>query len=90
MEYAIGFLVWLGIAALAILLVGMKYRRTPGTTMAVAVVLTILGTFVGGMLGVSGYVYHDPNPLRIGGLIGAAAGGLLFAAMYFWVARKLV
>lgn len=90
MEYAIGFLVWLGIAALAILVIGMKYRRTPGTTVLVATVLTVLGTFVGGMLGVSGYVYHDPNPLRLGGLIGAALGGLLFAGMYYWVARKLV
>lgn len=90
MEYAIGFLVWLGIAALAILLVGMKFRRTPGTTVLVAGILAVLGTFIGGMLGVSGYVYHDPSPLRIGGLIGAVLGGLLFSSIYYWVARKLV
>ena len=90
MEYAIGFLIWLGIAVLALILVGMRYRRTPGTTMAVAAALIIIGTFVGGMLGVSGYIYHDPSPLRIGGMIGALLGGLLFGGMYYWVARKLV
>jgi|GEM_PF-499808 len=90
MAYAIGFLVWLGIAVLGTIGVGMFFRRTPHTTLPVALALGILGTFIGGMLGVSGYVLHDPNPLRIGGLIGAALGVLFFTSTYYLVARKLV
>lgn len=90
MSYGIGFLIWAAIALVIAFAVGSYFRRTPGTTMLVAVVLGVLGTFVGGMLGVSGYIYHDPNPMRLGGIIGAVVGGLFFTSVYFLVARKLV
>ena len=44
--------------------------------------------FVGGMLAASGYVYHDPSPLRIGSIIGAVLGSFLFTYLYHLVARK--
>lgn len=90
MEFLIGFLVWIGIAILVTLLLGTAFRGTPGTTTPVAFILCLLGTFIGGMLAESAYIYHDPNPLRIGGLIGAALGGLFFTGVYFFVGRKLV
>jgi len=48
----------------------------------------IFGAFVGGMLATSGYVYHQPTPLRVGSLIGAVLGGLMFTYLYHLVARK--
>ena len=90
MEYAFGFLVWLGIAIAAAFIFGARYRRTPGTAGWIAFVLALFGTFIGGMLGVSGYVYNDATPLRLGGLIGAVVGGVLITSVYYWVARRLV
>lgn len=90
MGYALGFLVWLGIAVLAAVVFRAGFGRTPNTTPWIAFMLTLFGTFIGGMLGVSAYIYHDPNPLRLGGIIGALLGAALFSGVYFWAAKKLV
>ena len=90
MAFALGFLVWLGIAVAAVVIFRALMGRTPGTTAWVAFMLTLFGTFIGGMLGVSGYIYNDPTPLRLGGIIGALVGATLFSGIYYWAARKLV
>jgi hypothetical protein len=40
------------------------------------------------MLGTSPYIHHDPLPLRLGGLIGAASGGFGFPFLYQYIARN--
>lgn len=87
MEYVIGFLVWLGIG---LVVAGATYvaYRGPGTALVITVFLAVVGAFVGGMLGVSGYVYHLPRPLRLGGLVGAVVGATVCAYLYHLVARK--
>jgi hypothetical protein len=90
MGYALGFLVWLGIAIAAAVFFRALYGRTPGTVPWIAFMLTLFGTFIGGMLGTSGYIYNDPEPLRLGSLIGALVGAALFSGIYYWAARKLV
>ena len=90
MGYALGFLVWLGIAVLGFVVFRAVLGRTPNTTPWIAFMLTLFGTFIGGMLGVSGYIYNDPEPLRFGGLLGAVLGAALFSGGYYWAARKLV
>ena len=90
MGYALGFLVWLGIAIAGFVVFRALKGRTPNTVPWVAFMLTLFGTFVGGMLGVSAYIYNDPYPLRLGGLIGAVLGAALFSSIYYWAARRLV
>ena len=90
MTYVLGFLVWLGIAIAGFVVFRVLFGRTPNTVPWVAFILTVFGTFVGGMLGVSGYVYNDPEPLRFGGIVGALLGATLFSGIYYWAARKLV
>jgi uncharacterized membrane protein YeaQ/YmgE (transglycosylase-associated protein family) len=87
MEYVIGFLVWL---AIGLVVAGVIYTayRGPGTAFLITVYLAVVGAFVGGMLGVSGYVYHLPRPLRPGGLFGAVVGATLCAYLYHMVARR--
>lgn len=89
MVFVTGFLIWLVLAVL----VGAMMRalfRAPGTSGALTFIFAVFGAFIGGMLGESAYVYHDPYPLRVGALIGATAGALLFSWMYHFVARKAV
>lgn len=87
MSYVIGFAIWIVIGLLAAFTI-----RTLFAAAATAAWLTfafgIFGAFVGGMLATSGYVYHDPTPLRTGGLIGAVLGSLMFTYLYHLVARK--
>ncbi len=87
MEYVIGFLVWLAIGLVA---AGLMYAffRGPGTAFVITVYLAVVGAFVGGMLGVSAYVYHLPRPMRPGGLFGAVVGATFCAYLYHLVARK--
>jgi uncharacterized membrane protein YeaQ/YmgE (transglycosylase-associated protein family) len=89
MTYTVGFLVWIAIAALAGFLVRGFYR-TPGVTTALTFVFAFLGSFIGGMLGVSGYIFHDPSPLRFGALLGAVLGAVFFPALYHFMARRFV
>jgi hypothetical protein len=90
MGYALGLLVWLGIAIVAFVVYRALLGRTPNTVPWVAFMLTLFGTFIGGMLGVAAYVYNDPNPLRFGGILGALVGAALFSGVYYWAARRLV
>lgn len=87
MTYVIGLLIWLVVGIVAAVVLRVLYKG-PTTTVALAQFFAICGAFVGGMLGVSPYVTHDPSPLRFGGLLGAVLGALLFSYAYNAVARK--
>ena len=89
MEYVIGLLVWVVFGVIAAIVMRM-FMPSPETTGPLTFILSISGALVGGMLGVSGYVYHDPNPLRFGGLLGAFLGAFLFGWIYHIMARKAV
>ena len=90
MGFALGLLVWLGIAIAGFVVFRALMGRRPHTTPWIAFMLTLFGTFIGGMLGVSGYIYNDPEPLRFGGLLGAVLGAVIFSSVYYWAARKMV
>ncbi len=87
MTFVTGFLIWIGIGIVASLIVRAVYRG-PTTTIPLTVYFGLAGTFIGGMLGASAYVTHDPTPLRLGALIGAVLGGIFFPFVYHLVARK--
>lgn len=88
MNYVIGFIIWVVIGVVLSTVVHRGYRAV-GTAAPVAVALGTFGAFVGGMLAESQYVYHDPSPLRIGGLLGAVIGALFFTFIYQYAARYL-
>jgi uncharacterized membrane protein YeaQ/YmgE (transglycosylase-associated protein family) len=88
-NFFVGFLIWLAIAVGAGLVV-FRLGHGPGTNRIITVMLAIFGAFIGGMLGVAAYVYHDPTPLRPGGLIGAILGSLFFSSVYQFASKKLV
>ena len=87
MVYVTGFLIWtfFGLAAAAVMRV---VYRAPSTAPVLTYVFGFFGAFIGGMLGVSAYVAHNPYPTRLLALIGAALGGLLFTFVYHIVDRK--
>lgn len=87
MSYVAGFLVWIAFAVVAAFVLWTMYRG-PGTTRVVTFMFALFGTFIGGMLGVSAYIWHDPSPLRVGALVGAVIGALLFPFIYHLVGRK--
>ncbi len=87
MSYVAGFLVWIAFAVVATILVWSAYRG-PATTRTLTFMFAFFGTFIGGMLGTSAYVFHDPTPLRVGALIGAVIGAFLFPFVYHLVGRK--
>lgn len=89
MNYAIGFVVWIILGVVAGLVMPRLYKGV-GTDAIVTIVFGLFGSFVGGMLGESAHVYHDPNPLRIGGLIGAVLGAAFFTFLYNFTSRKAV
>lgn len=89
MNFIIGFLIWAAMGLVGALLVRAVYRAA-GTAAALSLVFGVLGAFIGGMLGVSAYIYHDPTPLRFGGMLGAALGALFFPFIYQFIARKAV
>lgn len=89
MDFITGFLIWLAMGVVAALLVRAVYRAA-GTAMALTLAFGVLGAFIGGMLGVSGYIYHDPTPMRFGALLGAGLGGLFFPFLYHLIARRAV
>lgn len=87
--YLVGFALWIIIGIVAAVLARVLYS-TPGTLAPLTFAFGLFGSFIGGMLGVSGYIFHDPSPLRFGGILGAVLGGLLFVFMYHVVARKAI
>ena len=89
MTFATGILIWLAVGIGAALLFRALYRG-PTTTLFLAVCFGMFGALVGGMLGVSGYVAHDPHPLRFGGLLGCVLGAVLFSYTYNAIARKFI
>jgi uncharacterized membrane protein YeaQ/YmgE (transglycosylase-associated protein family) len=89
MEFITGFLVW----ALIGLLGGFAARtiyRAETTVALLTFVFGVFGAFIGGMLGTSGYIFHNPVPLRLGGIVGAVTGALFFSLLYHFIARKVV
>lgn len=87
MAYVIGFAIWLVIGVIAALVMRTIYAAA-ATARWLTLAFGIFGAFVGGMLAASGYVYHQPTPLRIGALLGAVLGSLFFTFLYHLVARK--
>jgi len=87
MEFLTGFAVWLAFGLAGGFLARAVYRAD-NTALAYAIVFGLFGALIGGMLGTSPYIHHDPVPLRLGGLIGAAVGGFGFPFIYQFVARN--
>jgi uncharacterized membrane protein YeaQ/YmgE (transglycosylase-associated protein family) len=89
MGFFTGLAVWLVIGVAAGLLIRTLYRAT-ATAAALTVIFGMLGAFIGGMLGTSPYIHHDPQPLRFGSLLGAVLGALFFTFVYHYTARKAI
>ncbi|MBW3553569.1 MAG: hypothetical protein KY466_08665 [Gemmatimonadetes bacterium] len=89
MTFVTGIIIWIVVGIGAALLFRAFYRG-PTTTLFLGVCFAVFGALVGGMLGVAGYVTHDPSPLRIGGLLGCVAGAALFSYIYHGVARRFI
>jgi uncharacterized membrane protein YeaQ/YmgE (transglycosylase-associated protein family) len=89
MRYVIGFVIWI-VIGLVIAAVVRVIARAAETSAPVTFIFGIFGAFVGGMLGVSGYVFHDPAPVRFGGILGALLGAAFFTSLYHYMARKAV
>ena len=89
MTFIVGFLVWLALGVIAGLIVPRVYRAA-ATVPLLTVVFGVFGAFIGGMLGTSPYIFHDPNPLRVGSLIGAFLGSVFFSTLYHFIARKAI
>jgi len=89
MTFIAGFAVWIAFSVIAGFLV-RTLVRAPGTVAWLSFVFAFFGAFIGGMLGSAPYVHHEPNPLRLGALIGAALGALAFTTIYHVAARKAV
>lgn len=87
MTFATGILIWIAMGVGAGLLLRAVHRG-PTTTPVLSITFGIFGAVIGGMLGVSGYIAHDPSPLRFGGLLGALIGATLFSFIYHQVAHK--
>lgn len=85
--FFVGLLVWLVIGLAGALLARAIYA-SPDALAALTLVFGVFGAFIGGMLGLSGYVHHDANPLRLGGLVGAVVGAVGFALIYHVAQRK--
>jgi uncharacterized membrane protein YeaQ/YmgE (transglycosylase-associated protein family) len=84
-----GFIVWIVLAVVAGFLI-RNFYRTDGTTFGLTLTFAFFGAFIGGMLGTSPYIHHDPTPMRFGALLGAGLGAFFFSFLYAFVARKAV
>jgi len=89
MDFVTGFLLWLAVGLLGGFLARATYRGA-GTTTTLTVLFGVFGAFTGGMLGMSAYVYHNPVPRRLGGILGAVLGAFFFSYLYHFIARKAV
>ena len=90
MHFIPGFAVWLGIGIVGGLLARGVLRESQHTVTLLAIVFGVFGAFIGGMLAPSAYVFHDPEPLRVGSLIGAASGAFIFPFVYQFIGRRFV
>lgn len=89
MEFLIGFVIWLVIGVVAGFLARVTYRAAD-TAGALTMLFAVFGAFVGGMLGVSAYIFNAPVPTRPGAIIGAVLGAFFFSYLYHFIARKAV
>lgn len=89
MAFAGGFGVWLVIGLAAGFLIRAVYRA-PATELFLTITFAIFGAFIGGMLGTSPYIHHDPTPLRFGGLLGATLGSTFFSWLYHFTAKRAI
>lgn len=89
MAFVTGFLIWLAFGLVGGALIRSLYRA-PRTVTGLTFLFGIFGAFIGGMLGTSAYIFHNPVPTRPGGLIGAMAGALFFSFVYHFIDRKAV
>lgn len=89
MEFIMGFIVWTVIGLAGGFAVNNFYRGS-GTSLFITLVFGFFGALIGGMLGMSGYIFHSPTPLRLGGLLGATLGAVGFTFMYHFVAKKVI
>ena len=87
MAYVLGFAIWIVIGLIAATVIRTVYAADLTATW-LSYMFGFFGAFVGGMLAASGYVYHDPSPLRIGSIMGAILGSFMFTYLYHLVARK--
>lgn len=89
MAFITGFAAWLAIGLIGAFIIRAAYRG-PDTTALLTVAFGVFGAVIGGMLGTSAHIFHDPNPLRIGSLIGAVLGAIFFTFIYNLIAKKAV
>lgn len=89
MTFIVGFLVWIALGVIAGVIMP-RAQKAAATEAWLTIVFGVFGAFIGGMLGTSPYIFHDPTPLRIGSLIGALLGAIFFTFLYHFIARKAV
>ena len=89
MTFIAGFLVWIAFGVVAGLIMP-RALKAAATEPLLTVVFGIFGAIIGGMLGTSPYIFHDPTPLRVGALIGALLGAAFFTFLYHFIARKAI
>ena len=89
MTFIVGFLIWLALGVVVGLVVTRGYRAA-ATVPALTVIFGVFGAFIGGMLGTSPYIFHDPTPMRFGSLLGALLGAVFFSFLYHFIARKAI
>lgn len=89
MAFIGGFAIWLVVGLIGAFVMRAVYRG-PDTTPVLTIAFGIFGAFIGGMLGTSAYVFHDPTPMRFGGILGAVLGAIFFTFVYNIVAKKFV
>jgi len=87
--FAAGLALWLLIGIAAALTMRVVYKAAETAT-PVTFAFGIFGAFIGGMLGMSPYIHHNPVPLRFGGILGALLGAVFFTFLYHYTARKAI
>ncbi len=87
--FMFGLLVWLVIGLGAGLAVRILFQAA-ATEKVLTLTFGVFGAFIGGMLGTSPYIHHNPVPLRLGGLLGAVLGSMFFTCLYHYTARKAI
>lgn len=85
--FAAGLALWLLIGLAAAFTIRVVYKAA-ATATAVTFAFGIFGAVIGGMLGMSPYIHHNPVPLRFGGILGAILGAVFFTFLYHYTARK--